>query len=102
MAKYGHRSLFSHPERSLQDCSVHCCHNLQVLPWVWIDFFMIVKTHAATAVSGLAFDVIAAVTVLGDVVVVIATSAACVPFVVESGGIVEQKEAATGLHVLFH
>lgn len=81
---------------------MHCCHNLQLLPWVWIDFFMIVKTHAATAVSGLAFNDIAAVTVLRDVVVVIATSAACVPFVAESGGVVEQKEAATCLHVLFH
>lgn len=77
----------SHLERSLQQGSVHCCHNLQMLPRVWIFFF---QTHAATVVFGLAVDVVAAVTVLrDDVVVVIASSAACVSFFAESGGVVK-------------
>ncbi len=91
----------SHLERSLQQRSMHCCHTLQLLPCVWINFTP-VKIHAATAVSGLAFVVIAAVTALRDVVVIIATSAACASFAAESGGGIEQKELATGLYVLLH
>lgn len=91
-------NVFSHLERWLQQCSVHCSHNLQLLPWVWRDFT--IKTRARAAVPGLAFSFIAAVADLRDVVVV--ADCACVAFVIESGSIVEQKEAATSLYVLFH
>ena len=81
---------------------MHCCHALQLLPCVWIDFFIPIKTHAATVVPVLAFDIITAIAALRDVVVIVATRAACVSFADESGGSVEQEEAATGLYILFH
>lgn len=81
---------------------MHCCHTLQLLPCVLIDFIAAIKTHTATAVIGLAFAVFVVVTVLREVVVIVAASAACVSFAGESGGGVDQKEAATGLYIFFH
>lgn len=66
---------------------MHCCHTLQLLPCVFIDLFTTIKNR----VIHHALSVFAAV--------VIATS---VSFAGESGGGVDQKEAATGLYVLFH
>ena len=85
-------------ERSLQQCSVHSCHTFQLLPRVCVDVITSIQTHAAAAVSGVVFDFVAAVTVLRNVVVV----AARVSLAGKSGGVVEQKKAATGFNVLLN
>ena len=66
-----------------------------------MDFITAIKTHA-TVVTGPAFIMIDTITILGDVVFIIATNAAGVAFAGESRGVVEQEEAAAGLYVVIH
>lgn len=79
---------------------MHSCHNLKLLPWVWTDFFIVVKNRAA--VSSLALCIVTNVTVLGHDIIVIATGAACVSLPGESRAVVDKEKSATGLHVLLH
>lgn len=93
-------SVFPHLERSLHQCSVHCFQTLQLLPR--IEVVSVVETLAVDDVAGLAFVVVDAVAVLGDIVVVMATDTAGVAFADESRGGVDQEEATAGLYVFVH